>query len=59
VDWLKNYKTSDGKPQNTLTSDEPTSASDAVAIITEVSEFYQALINGDVTAPDGYYLPTL
>ncbi|KAJ1432668.1 3-phosphoadenosine 5-phosphosulfate synthase-like protein 2 [Ochromonadaceae sp. CCMP2298] len=59
VDWLKNYKTSDGKPQNTLTSDEPTSPAAAKAIITEVSEFYQSLILGEVAQPDGYYLPTL
>ena len=36
VDWLKNYTTSDGKPQNRLKQDEPTTAADATAIIREV-----------------------
>ena len=57
VDWLKNYKTSDGKPQNTLTSDEPTSAAEALRIIDEVSEFYRKLINGETPAPAEYQLP--
>jgi len=57
VDWLKNYKTSDGKPQNSLTSDEPTSASEAIRIIEEVSEFYRKLISGETPSPEGYQLP--
>ena len=57
VDWLKNYKTSDGKPQNTLTSDLPTSADAAIKIIDEVSEFYRKLIAGETPAPAGYQLP--
>jgi 3'-phosphoadenosine 5'-phosphosulfate synthase len=57
VDWLKNYKTSDGKPQNKLTSDEPTSAAEAKEIIEEVSEFYRKLVSGETPSPVGYFLP--
>jgi 3'-phosphoadenosine 5'-phosphosulfate synthase len=57
VDWLKNYKTSDGKPQNSLTSDEPTSPAAAVRIIDEVSAFYQKLVSGETPSPEGYQLP--
>jgi 3'-phosphoadenosine 5'-phosphosulfate synthase len=35
VDWLKCYKTSDGKPENSLAQDTPTSVSEAVSIIQE------------------------
>lgn len=35
VDWLKRYKTSDGKPENSLAQDTPTSVSEAVSIIQE------------------------
>jgi 3'-phosphoadenosine 5'-phosphosulfate synthase len=48
VDWLKNYKTSDGKPVNRLAQEEPTSAAEAMDIIEEVSEFYDDLISGKV-----------
>lgn len=57
VDWLKNYKTSDGKPQNRLKFEEPTTPSEAVRVIEEVSEFYRRLIAGEVAAPAGYFLP--
>lgn len=60
VDWLKNYKTSDGKAQNRLKQDEPTSVTEALHIIEEVSGFYQDLINGksrSVGVDEGYYLP--
>jgi 3'-phosphoadenosine 5'-phosphosulfate synthase len=50
VDWLKNYKTSDGKPQNRLKHDEPTTVADANAIIKEVSGYYQHLIAGTCSA---------
>jgi len=46
VDWLKNYKTSDGKPQNRLKQDEPTTAADATAIIREVNTYYKNLLAG-------------
>lgn len=58
VDWLKNYKTSDGKPQNKLKSDTPTSQVEALRIIDEVKTFYQRLLSGETPAPEGYFLPS-
>jgi 3'-phosphoadenosine 5'-phosphosulfate synthase len=58
VDWLKNYKTSDGKPVNRLKHDEPTSAAAAVKVVEEVSKFYKNLLSGVTKAPDGYFLPS-
>ena len=59
VDWLKNYKTSDGKPQNRLKQEAPTSAMDAVRIINEVSEFYKRLYRSGSSSPDAAkYFPT-
>lgn len=56
VDWLKNYKTSDGKPVNRLKQEEPTSASEAVRIIEEVNGFYKKLI-ASPPAGNNYFLP--
>lgn len=58
VDWLKNYKTSDGKPANKLASDIPNTAQQAIEIIEEVSAFYENLINGQSEHPDDYELPS-
>lgn len=59
IEWLKNYKTSDGKPQNKLANETPNTAEEALEIIKEVSDFYQTLIAGKVTSPsiDGFELP--
>jgi 3'-phosphoadenosine 5'-phosphosulfate synthase len=57
VDWLKNYKTSDGKPQNKLASDIPNSAEVAMTVIDEVSGFYDQLLQGASEHPDDYVLP--
>lgn len=47
VDWLIMYKTSDGKPENTLANnDEPVSASDAIKIIDECHDRWNALVSG-------------
>lgn len=56
VDWLKNYKTSDGKPANRLKQDEPTSAPEALRIIEEVSGFYKKLVSGATPNPDNYFI---
>jgi 3'-phosphoadenosine 5'-phosphosulfate synthase len=56
VDWLKNYKTSDGKPVNKLRHEEPLSAEKAKALITETHEFYKALIAKKDTDEHGYSL---
>jgi 3'-phosphoadenosine 5'-phosphosulfate synthase len=58
IDWLKNYKTSDGKPANRLKQDEPTTAKDAMKIDDEVSVFYQNLMTGNVPGlTANYWLP--
>ena len=61
VDWLKNYKTSDGKPVNRLAQEDPTSAAEAMDIIEQVSDFYEDLISGNVELSDAeeeFYLPS-
>ena len=55
VDWLKNYKTSDGKPVNKLASESPTTQSQATEVVEEVSKMYQNLISG--STDHGYKLP--
>jgi 3'-phosphoadenosine 5'-phosphosulfate synthase len=62
LDWLKNYKTSDGKPVNRLKQDEPTSVTEAVKIIDEVSGYYRNLLSGNISAAakeasSKYHLP--
>jgi 3'-phosphoadenosine 5'-phosphosulfate synthase len=52
IDWLKNYKTSDGKPQNKLAKEVPNGVKEAIKIIEEVSEFYQRLIEGKIELSD-------
>ncbi len=46
IDWLTNYKTSDGKAQNSLSSQKPMSADEAVEVISDVHAYYQALMDG-------------
>lgn len=49
-DWLKRYKTSDGKPENTLASEYPKSASEALQIVEETHARWNALCGHDGTA---------
>jgi 3'-phosphoadenosine 5'-phosphosulfate synthase len=56
VDWLKNYKTSDGKPVNRLKQDEPTTSLEALHIIEEVSGYYQKLMSGATVNTNSYFL---
>ncbi len=56
VDWLKNYKTSDGKPVNKLRSEEPNNAKKAVEIIHETAAFYQTLMSKKESDEHGYDL---
>lgn len=61
IHWLKNYKTSDGKPQNSLTKETPNSAKEAMEIIKEVHGFYQELVGNKVTDLEvikGFELPS-
>ena len=62
LDWLKNYKTSDGKAVNRLKQDEPTSSFEAIQIINEVNGYYKNLISGQLSddgkkASAKYHLP--
>ena len=57
-DWLISYKTSDGKPLNTLTSNTPTQPSEAAAVVDQVAGFYNNLVFQPGTNSHGYSLPT-
>jgi 3'-phosphoadenosine 5'-phosphosulfate synthase len=48
-DWLKRYKTSDGKPENNLASDIPRTASQAMSIVLETHNRWKALCGKDGT----------
>jgi 3'-phosphoadenosine 5'-phosphosulfate synthase len=49
-DWLKRYKTSDGKPENSLASETPRTAYEALAVIHETNLRWQALCGHDGTS---------
>jgi len=58
-DWLKRYKTSDGKPENSLASEEPTSAKEAMDLIDETHSRWKNLCgkgSGDVSSDHGFWL---
>jgi 3'-phosphoadenosine 5'-phosphosulfate synthase len=57
VDWLKNYKTSDGKPQNRLRHEEPLSAEEAKKIVYQTHQFYNTLLENKDSDEHGYALP--
>mmetsp|Transcript_28643 Transcript_28643/g.42909 ORF Transcript_28643/g.42909 Transcript_28643/m.42909 type:complete len:469 (-) Transcript_28643:139-1545(-) len=42
-DWLKRYKTADGKPENSLAQEEPTSVQEAIDIIAETHQRWRKL----------------
>jgi len=46
-DWLKRYKTSDGKPENSLASETPRTVSQALGVIEEVHNRWKALCGID------------
>ena len=58
IDWLKYYKTSDGKPANRLKSEKPTSVQDAIKIIDETHIAWKKLVKGETANPDNYFLQT-
>ena len=55
LDWLKNYKTSDGKPVNKITSEVPTTPAEAKKIVEQVAGMYQRLL-GTKSKRYDYYL---
>ena len=48
-DWLKRYKTTDGKPENSLASETPRSVNDALQVIAEVYVRWKKLCGKDGT----------
>lgn len=56
IDWLKMYKTSDGKGVSTLSSDLPTSKAEAYAIIDECHQRWLRLKSGLEPNADGFYI---
>lgn len=59
VDWMKNYKTTEGKGVNRLQQEEPTSVEQALNLIEEVYQFYRKLIEGVTPSPEEYALPVI
>jgi hypothetical protein len=57
VDWLTNYKTTDGKPVNKLQSSRPSSAEVALRTILETHLFYNDLVAGKTVVEHTYALP--
>ncbi len=58
-DWLKRYKTSDGKPENSLASENPTSAKEAMELIRETNNRWKNLCGkgaGYVSDGHGFWL---
>jgi len=62
IDWLKRYKTSDGKPENNLAKDIPTSVNEAVSIIEETHQRWRTLCgksggpSSSLKGTDGFWL---
>ena len=56
IDWLKMYKTSDGKGVNSLSSDLPTSKAEAISIISECNARWQKLKSGMSVNRDRFYI---
>lgn len=48
-DWLKRYKTSDGKPENNLASETPRTVEQAMAIVEETHNRWKSLCGHDGT----------
>eukprot|EP00620_Florenciella_sp_RCC1587_P021806 CAMPEP_0182556594 /NCGR_PEP_ID=MMETSP1324-20130603/806_1 /TAXON_ID=236786 /ORGANISM="Florenciella sp., Strain RCC1587" /LENGTH=1013 /DNA_ID=CAMNT_0024768507 /DNA_START=30 /DNA_END=3071 /DNA_ORIENTATION=- len=55
IDWLKMYKTSDGKGVNELAQEYPTTKTEAIGIIEECHQRWQALRSGGSNT-HGFYL---
>ena len=56
VDWLKKYKTAEGKGLNVLASDTPAGLEQSLAIIGECNEKWSALVKGAVPNAKGHYV---
>ena len=56
VDWLKKYKTTDGKALNELTSDTPTNRKGAEAVIAITHEHWKSLAGRKIATPEDFYI---
>jgi 3'-phosphoadenosine 5'-phosphosulfate synthase len=56
VDWLKRYKTSDGKPENKLSSEIPSSVQEATEIIRETHRRWAQLCGDQIENSWGLWL---
>eukprot|EP00903_Cladosiphon_okamuranus_P011445 g10782.t1 len=56
VDWLKMYKTSDGKPPNSLAQDEPTTVAEALQVIQHTHDRWLALMAGQAEHDADFWL---
>jgi len=56
VDWLKKYKTAEGKGLNTLASEIPYSISESYDIITECNDRWFKLVTGSTPNSKGHYI---
>ena len=56
VEWLKMYKTTDGKAINSLASDTPSDSQTAAAVITECHESWKKLKNSPDALASGFWL---
>lgn len=57
VDWLKMYKTTDGKEVNVLMSDVPDTAEQAKQVIADCNEAWKKLAVSKTTPNPGFWLP--
>jgi len=56
--WLKRYKTSDGKPENTLASEEPSTPEEAIGLVEETHARWEALVGDHALGDAGFWFPT-
>uniref|UniRef100_A0A7S1FVZ2 Inorganic diphosphatase n=1 Tax=Corethron hystrix TaxID=216773 RepID=A0A7S1FVZ2_9STRA len=56
IHWLKFYKTSDGKGENMLARDTPTTQYEAMQVIKETNSRWKMLCEGTTTNTDGFWL---
>jgi len=56
VDWLKKYKTAEGKGLNTLASETPYTIARSDEIISECNERWVWLVNGQTSNAKGHYI---
>jgi len=57
VDWLKMYKTTDGKEVNKLASDTPDSPEQAVAVVKQCNDAWTKLAVTKETKAEGFWIP--